>query len=170
PAQLGMPRDIQEWVEAHPGDVWFNPEKSAYLYHRDRSSDLYRRVKLPTEQYEDLVNNARWAITFVLTSTYLLGVVILEFLVLPIFVYRPIQQLLDADNAVSQGDRDNELVPEREIPDDELGDLMRSRNRMLTLVRDHEDALAEALRRGETLSCDRLRTDAQVGHAEGRIG
>lgn len=166
PAQLGMPRDIQEWLEAHPGDVWFNPEKSAYLYHRDRSSDLYRRVKLPTEQYEDLVDNARWAITFVLTSTYLLGVVILEFLVLPIFVYRPIQQLLDADNAVSQGDRDNELVPEREIPDDELGDLMRSRNRMLTLVRDHEDALAEALRREETLSADLLRKNVQLEAAK----
>jgi signal transduction histidine kinase len=165
-AQLGMPEDIQQWVEAHPGEVWFNPEKSAYLYHKDRSSDLYRRVKLPRSQYQDLINNARWALTIVLVSTYLLGVVILEFLVLPLFVYRPIQQLLDADAAASEGDRKRELVPESEIPDDELGDLMRSRNRMLTLVREHEDALAEALSREETLTADLLRKNAQLEAAK----
>jgi signal transduction histidine kinase len=166
PAQLGMPQDIQAWVETHPGEVWFNPEKSAYLYHKDRSSDLYRRVKLPREQYRDLINNARWALTIVLISTYLLGVLVLEFLVLPVFVYRPIQQLLDADSAASSGDRERELVPEREIPDDELGDLMRSRNRMLSLVRQHEDALAEALHREEALTADLLRKNAQLEAAK----
>lgn len=166
PSQLGMPQDIEEWVDAHPGDVWFYPEKSDYLYHKDRSSDLYRRVKLPKEQYRQLINSARWAITLVLGVTYLLGVAILEYLVLPVFVYRPIQFLLDADDAASRGDRVNELVPEGEIPDDELGDLMRSRNRMLTLVRDHEDALAEALLREETLSADLLRKNAQLEAAK----
>lgn len=166
PAQLGMPQDIQAWVEAHPGEVWFNPEKSAYLYHKDRSSDLYRRVKLPKEHYRDLINNARWALTIVLISTYLLGVLVLEFLVLPLFVYRPIQQLLDADSAAGSGDREHELVPDREIPDDELGDLMRSRNKMLTLVRQHEDALAEALHREESLSADLLRKNAQLEAAK----
>lgn len=165
-SQLGMPQDIREWVEAHPGDVWFNPEKSDYLYHKDRSSDLYRRVRLPKERYRALVNSARWAITIVLGVTYLLGVVILEFLVLPVFVYRPIRCLLDADAAASRGDRENELVPEVEIPDDELGDLMRSRNRMLTLVRDHEDALAGALHREERLSADLLRKNAQLETAK----
>lgn len=161
-AQLGMPEDIQAWVDTHPGDVWFNPDKSAYLYHKDRSGDLYRRVKLPQEQYRQLINDARWALTIVLIATYLLGVLILEFLVLPVFVYRPIRQLLDADSAASQGDRINELVPETEIPDDELGDLMRSRNQMLSLVRQHEDALAEALHREEALTADLLRKNAQL--------
>ncbi|MCC7341389.1 MAG: hypothetical protein IT170_09910 [Bryobacterales bacterium] len=165
-SQLGMPRDIREWVDAHPGDVWFNPGKSDYLYHKDRSSDLYQRVRLPKEQYRKLINSARWAITVVLGITYWLGVVILEFLVLPVFVYRPIQFLLDADDAAGRGDRDNELVPERKIPDDELGDVMRSRNRMLTLVREHEDALAGALRREESLSADLLRKNAQLEAAK----
>lgn len=165
-AQLGMPPEVETWIAGHPGEVWFSPRRSVYLYRKDPLSDVYWRVTLPKEQYRNLINSARWAITVVLITMYLLGFFVLQYLVLPVFVYRPIQQLLDADNAASKGDRGNELVEERRIPDDELGDLMRSRNRMLTLVREHEDALAEALRREEALSADLLRKNTQLDTAK----
>lgn len=165
-AQLGMPPEIEAWANAHAGEVWFHPKKSAYLYKKDPANGLYWRVTLPKEQYRTLINNARWAITVVLITMYLLGFFVLEYLVLPLFVYRPIQQLLDADHAASEGDRENELVEEHEIPDDELGDLMRSRNRMLRLVREHEDALAEALHREEALTADLLRKNTQLDTAK----
>jgi C4-dicarboxylate-specific signal transduction histidine kinase len=143
--QLGMPEEVRTWVDEHPGAVWHNPEKSAYLYHKDRSSSLYMRVKLPKERYREMVSAARWAVTLVLIATYLLGVIVLEFFVLPLYVYRPIHLLLKADRASTSGDLTNELVPESSIPDDELGDLMWSRNETIRSMREQEQQLASAL-------------------------
>ncbi len=144
-AQLGMPDEVLEWLNAHPGEVWHGPEKSSYLYHRARSSDLYQRVKLPKDTYRKMLADARWAVTLVLMATYVLGVLVLEFFVLPLYVYRPIHLLLDADRASTANDRAHELVPDGSIPDDELGDLMRSRNLTVRTMREQEDQLAQAL-------------------------
>ncbi len=144
-AQLGMPEAAVEWLDDHPGQIWQSPEKSVYLYHKPRSSDLYQRVKLPVATYREMVAQARWAVTLVLFATYVMGVLVLEFFVLPLYVYRPIHLLLDADRASTSGDRNNELVPEGSIPDDELGDLMKSRNLTVRTMREQEDQLAQAL-------------------------
>jgi C4-dicarboxylate-specific signal transduction histidine kinase len=162
PAELGMPDDVREWTNAHPGEVWFNPEKSSYLYHRDRSSELYRRLKLPHEVYRKMLADARWTLTWVLLATYVLGVLVLEFFVLPLYVYRQIRLLLDADRATTAGDREHELVPESEIPDDELGDIMRSRNETVTAMRRHEAQLAEALEQLQTVTEDLRRKNEQL--------
>jgi signal transduction histidine kinase len=153
-AQLGMPGEVQQWLDARPGAVWHNPEKSAYLYHKDRSSSLYLRVKLPQERYRQMVRAARWAVTLALAATYMLGAVILEFFVLPLFVYRPIELLLQADRASTSGDLDHELVPNQAIPDDELGDLMRSRNKTIQSMRDQERELAHALQELQRVTDD----------------
>jgi len=156
-SQLGMPDDVVAWLSEHPGLVWHNPEKSSYLYHKDRSSELYRRVKLPKEVYRQMLADARWALTIVMLCTYVLGVLVLEFFVLPLYVYRQIRLLLDADQSTTAGDFAHELVPEGEIPDDELGDIMRSRNERVRAMRDHEQKLAEALEQLRSVTED-LRT------------
>ena len=161
-AQLGMPNDVREWVDTHPGAVWHNPGKSAYLYHKDRSSDLYQRVRLPRDVYRKMLAEARWAVTLVLLATYVLGVLILEFFVLPLYVYRPIHQLLDADRASALGDRNRELVDESTIPDDELGDIMHSRNPTVRGMREQERQLAEALEQLQRATADLTTKNLQL--------
>ena len=78
----------------------------------------------------------------------------LELFVLPQGVYRPIRTLLDADHAVRRGDGENELIPENEMPLDELGEIMRSRNTAILSIREHENALADALSQLEVVAAD----------------
>src|SRR5262249_13133067 len=47
------------------------------------------------------------------------------------------------------GDRERELIPAGEIPGDEIGQIMRSRNETVSTLRHQEDKLATALRRLE---------------------
>src|SRR5215469_2896537 len=57
--------------------------------------------------------------------------------------------MLEADAATQAGDRARELIPEREILGDEIGYLMRSRNKTVASLRRQEDELAAALKRLE---------------------
>ncbi|MEM7754675.1 MAG: ATP-binding protein [Planctomycetota bacterium] len=78
----------------------------------------------------------------------------LEVFVLPQNVYRPIERLLRADEAVRAGDHEREIIADPDIPADELGEIMRSRNGVVSALRTHEAALAEALGRVETAATD----------------
>ena len=80
-----------------------------------------------------------------LLAVYALIAVALEMFVLPRQVYGPIRSLLYADDAVQRGERLDEIIPENEIPADELGEIMRSRNETVRGLRRHEDELAAAL-------------------------
>ncbi|MGD9689008.1 MAG: sensor histidine kinase [Phycisphaerales bacterium] len=84
-------------------------------------------------------------VTIALLVVYGLIAAALELLVLPRHVYQPIRALLKADDAVQSGHDDAGLVPEREMPADELGEIMRSRNRAIRSLRQHERDLAKAL-------------------------
>jgi signal transduction histidine kinase len=68
---------------------------------------------------------------------------------MPLYVYRPLRRMLEADAATQQGDRDRELIPPEEILGDEIGQIMRSRNETVAELRRQEDELASALRRLE---------------------
>jgi signal transduction histidine kinase len=68
---------------------------------------------------------------------------------MPLYVYRPLQRMLDADAATQRGDRDQEMIPPGEILGDEIGKIMRSRNETVAALRRQEDELAAALRRLE---------------------
>ncbi|MEM8757993.1 MAG: ATP-binding protein, partial [Planctomycetota bacterium] len=74
--------------------------------------------------------------------------------VLPQNVYRPIRRMLEADVAVQQGDGAREIIPERVIPDDELGEIMRSRNNAVLALRRNERELGQALARVERIAAD----------------
>ncbi len=80
-----------------------------------------------------------------LVAIYGLIALTLEVFVLPGQVYQPIERLRRADAAVQAGRRSEELIEESQIPRDELGDIMRSRNRSILKLRAQERALNAAL-------------------------
>jgi len=92
--------------------------------------------------------------TVALLAVYALVAAALEIFVLPRHVYEPIRAILAADHAVADGTRDAELVPDDAIPSDELGEIMRSRNRSIRALRRHEADLAQALQRIEEVASD----------------
>ncbi|HVO96695.1 MAG TPA: ATP-binding protein [Bryobacteraceae bacterium] len=84
-----------------------------------------------------------------LGSIYVLAVLVLESIIMPLYVYRPLRKMLEADEATQRGDRDRELIPAEEILADEIGQIMKSRNATVAELRRHEDELAAALHRLE---------------------
>jgi signal transduction histidine kinase len=68
---------------------------------------------------------------------------------MPQYVYQPLKLMLKADEATQQGDRENELIDNRFILDDEIGQIMRSRNETVSELRRQEDDLANALQKLE---------------------
>ncbi|RMH27068.1 MAG: hypothetical protein D6693_06040 [Planctomycetota bacterium] len=89
-----------------------------------------------------------------LLAGYALIALALEVFILPRNVWRPIARLREADAAVRVGDHANELIPEADMPRDELGEIMRSRNESIRLLREHEAALARALEQLEVVASD----------------
>jgi len=105
--------------------------------------------KPPRESYAEALARARLTLFLVLGSIYVLAVVVLESAIMPLYVYRPLQRMLDADRATQRGDRDREMIPPAEILGDEIGQIMRSRNKTVDALRRQEDELAAALKRLE---------------------
>lgn len=100
-----------------------------------------------------------------LIAIYALIVLVLEVLVLPRHVYGPIGTMLDADDAALRRDYRDELIPERMIPKDELGSIMRSRNETIEALRREERALEQALQRLEEVATDLKRKNHLLENA-----
>ena len=77
--------------------------------------------------YPYLPDHAKTNLFIVLGAIYILAVLVLETTIMPLYVYRPLQLMLEADQATQHGDRDRELINEAFIPGDEIGHIMRSR-------------------------------------------
>jgi signal transduction histidine kinase len=99
--------------------------------------------------YEGTLRKAKIALFLVLGVIYVLAVLLLEAVIMPRYVYEPLRRLLTADTATQAGDRSRELIPDYAILEDEIGQIMRSRNAAISALRHHEDELASALRRLE---------------------
>jgi len=99
--------------------------------------------------YREAVSRAKLTLFLVLGAIYVAAVVLLEAAIMPLYVYRPLRVMLDADTATRAGDRQRELIPPPEIPGDEIGQIMESRNETVAELRGREDELATALRRLE---------------------
>jgi C4-dicarboxylate-specific signal transduction histidine kinase len=95
--------------------------------------------------YLAALGGTRLGLAAVLAAGYGLAVLLLELLIMPVYVYRPLGLLLRADESSRSGDRDHELIAGALISDDELGQIMRSRNAAITDLRQHESDLAAAL-------------------------
>jgi len=96
---------------------------------------------------------------YVMTAVTLFGVyaliaIALELFVLPRSVYSPIQTMLRAEEAVRDRRVSEELIPEGEIPADELGEIMKARNQTISSLRANEAALADALKQLEAAAGD----------------
>jgi signal transduction histidine kinase len=106
-------------------------------------------VKLSQESYKTAVSRAKLVLFLVLGSIYVLAVLLLESAIMPLYVYRPLRRMLEADRATQSGDREREMIPPEEILGDEIGQIMSSRNETVAELRRQEDELATALRRLE---------------------
>ncbi len=93
-------------------------------------------------------------LTVALIAVYGLVALSLEVFVLPRHVYGPIRRMRQADIAVQEGRREAELIPESDIPRDELGEIMRSRNQSVLAIRQQERQLADAFDRIEVAAND----------------
>ncbi len=83
---------------------------------------------LPSESYARLRRAPELTLFLVLGSIYVLAVLVLESAIMPLYVYRPLRRMLEADAATQTGDREREMIPPEEILGDEIGQIMRSRN------------------------------------------
>ena len=99
--------------------------------------------------YPYLPDQAKTNLFLVLGGIYVLAVLTLETTIMPLYVYRPLRLMLNADQATQQGDRDHELIPDDLILGDEIGQIMRSRNATVLELRNREEELEEALRKLE---------------------
>ncbi len=99
--------------------------------------------------YPDLGKRAATNLVIILATIYVLAVLLLEVAIMPLYVYGPLRQMLDADRATQQGDREHEIIDDRLILGDEIGQIMRSRNATILQLRKHEEALEDALRKLE---------------------
>jgi signal transduction histidine kinase len=153
-AQLEIPAEVRTWLDQNPGAVWAPPAGSPHLYRKDPAGGLYRRVTIPDDYYEGLLREARHNLFGVLGVVYVLAVLLLELVIMPRYVYRPIRLTLAADRAARLGDRAQEQIDERLILGDEIGDIMRSRNETMAELREQEASLEQALARLEELARD----------------
>lgn len=120
----------------------------------DRVRGEFVAVTVTLQGARDAVVRLYMLMTIALLAVYGLVAAALELFVLPQHVYGPIRTMLEADAAVQEGRGDAELIPEAAMPSDELGEIMRSRNRSIVAVRRHERDLASALAKLEEVATD----------------
>ncbi len=146
---LAIPPDLQAWLDRYPGRIHGNPATDEVIYRKNPSSGIYRKIRLPNEYYRQALTLIRTALFLVLGVIYILAVLLLELVIMPLYVYRPLRAMLDADYSVMTGDRAHEIIPPDYIPADEIGQIMRSRNSTVEQLRSREDELEAALTRLE---------------------
>jgi signal transduction histidine kinase len=95
------------------------------------------------------VRKARIMLFITLGAIYGLSIVVLEFIIMPQYVYQPLTLMLKADEATQCDDRINEMIDEQFILNDEIGQIMRSRNQTVAQLRHQEDHLESALQKLE---------------------
>ena len=121
--------------------MWQNSPQSDFLFRKDPKTGLYRRITLPNLVYDEVVERAKITLLIVLGALYVLAVALLEFVIMPRYVYGPIQLMLSADEATRRGDHEHELIDDRYISGDEIGQIMQSRNQTVIQVRQALDHL-----------------------------
>lgn len=105
---------------------------------------------------------AKWLVAAALAVVYVLAVLLLELVIMPTYVYRPLRLMLAADEATQRGDAEHELIDPAAITDDEIGQIMRSRNATVAELRKHESDLARALATLERVAEDLKRKNEML--------
>ena len=138
---LAIPIDVRDWLHQHPGEIFGNAVTDDFLYRKVPATGMFRRLRVPNAYYQSAVSLARYALFGVLGIIYVLAVLLLELVIMPFYVYRPLRLMLDADWATHLGDREREYIDDRFIRKDEIGQIMASRNKTIGELRAHEDDL-----------------------------
>ncbi|MBV9266319.1 MAG: hypothetical protein JO061_09145 [Acidobacteriaceae bacterium] len=141
--ELGLSGEGQRFLTAHPAATWQQDRMT--LFRRGSATDEYRRVSLSQSFEQNAPRQMRISLFVVLGCIYALSIVAMEFIIMPQYVYQPLQLMLQADEATQRDDREHELIDEQFILDDEIGQIMHSRNTTVAQLRSHEDDLARAL-------------------------
>lgn len=155
-AVLGVPDPVVLTARINPGRPIAIPSNEyasgviCYLAAEDR----FITVRSRSELARDAIQMVYVLVIVTLLVGYGLVAAALELFVLPQHVYGPISAMLEADEAVNRGEREMELIPDTEMPADELGEIMRSRNDAIRALRTHEHELAYALERLENTAAD----------------
>ncbi len=145
--QLQLSAQGQEYLREHPKAVWQQGPDT--LFRVGGHPGSFQRIGLSPKSYRKALRQARFSLFVVLGVVYILAVVVMEFVIMPRYVYQPLRLMLDADDATQQDDRSREMIDEKFILHDEIGQIMRSRNAAIAKLRQHEDQLAEALQKLE---------------------
>lgn len=145
-AALGLSKEGRAFLQQNPAETWRHGDS---LFRTGDTPDTYRRVSLPSEFYDAALRRARIHLFVALGTIYVLSIVVLEFIIMPQYVYQPLRLMLDADQATQHDDREREMIDPRFIFNDEIGQIMHSRNATVAQLRQHEDDLAGALKQLE---------------------
>jgi signal transduction histidine kinase len=145
--ELALVRNVLN--TALPGEIALDPKDPGVLYRKDPKTGRITTIRIPQRSYREVVHRVQITLFIVLGLIYVLAVLALELAIMPLYVYRPLRLLLNADRATKRGDREHEIIPEDQILGDEIGQIMRSRNEAIAELRRHEDHLEAALRRLE---------------------
>ncbi len=163
---LAMPQAAIDYLNDNPTRVFVSPAKFDTIYKRAPIAGLYRAITIPEAYYDGIVTRAKYTLLIVLAIVYLAAIFVLEFIIMPAYVYRPIQSFLDADSAARDEDRGHEIIPAHEILGDEIGQIMTSRNEIVGRLRQQNQELENARRK--LLEQDRLASlgllSASVAH------
>lgn len=142
--EFGLPDEAVRFLFEYPGRTWQRHPASEHLYRVVEGSPRIFRVTLPLGFYSNLLAQLKLSVFAVLGTLYVAAILLLELAIMPLYVYQPLEQMLAADAATRRGERSAELVPLEYIPGDEIGEIMRSRNETVELLRRHEDELERA--------------------------
>lgn len=165
---LEIPAEARQWMELHPGQVYRDID-NARIYRLAPASGQFRRMDAPNEFYDEVVQRAKVTLFLVLGVLYCLAILLLELIIMPRYVYGPIRRFLDADAAIQRGDRTAELIPEKVIYGDEIGQIMRSRNSTVRQLRQQERNLEEALEALEVTAEELKTKNAQLEAAKASL-
>src|SRR6185437_438820 len=146
-AELQLSEEGEQFLAAHPSETWQEGDSS--LFRTSKVPARYRRVDLASTFYDSALRQARISVFVVLGTIYLLTIVVMEFFIMPQYVYHPLSLMLQADEATQQGDRQHEMIDSAFICNDEIGQIMHSRNATVAQLRRQEDDLANALQKLE---------------------
>src|SRR5688572_4340470 len=96
---LRIPPLIKARLDGAPGSIQALPGNDEVVYFKDARTGAYRRLLLPHQFYDDMLTRAKWSLFATLGVIYFLAVLLLELVVMPRYVYRPLRTLLTADDA-----------------------------------------------------------------------
>ena len=146
-ADTGISAEGLRYLQLYPLGTW--TQQDATVYRAGKSGGTYRRVRLSLDFYNKALRKAKIMLFVTLGAIYFLSIIVLEFIIMPQYVYQPLTLMLNADEATQRDDRENEMIDEQFILNDEIGHIMRSRNQTVAQLRHQEDHLARALQKLE---------------------